>query len=113
MTFAVTVPITGEALPVVPALAVQWSRAGAFVWRVAGPKAEKVPVVIRKRDGDAVFVEAALKPEDTVAVEGAQKLNETSEVAVAEPGGPPADAAPAPPRPASPGPGAAAAATAR
>ena len=82
MTFSITVPIEGETMPVVPALAVQWSREGAFVWRIEDGGVERVPVVIGKRDGDEVYVQAALDSDDLVAVEGAQKLNANSTVSV-------------------------------
>lgn len=82
ITFSITVPIEGESLPIVPALAVQWSREGASVWRLRDGAIERVPVVIRKRDGDDVYVEAALEHGDIVAVEGAQKLNPNSTVTV-------------------------------
>lgn len=92
MTFSVTVPITGEPVSVVPALAVQWSREGAYVWRLEGPpdgaSVERVPIVIRKREGDAVFVEADLAETDLVAVEGAQKVTPGATVAVTEEGPP-------------------------
>lgn len=81
-TFSIEVPADGEPTPVVPALAVQWSREGAFVWRIREDGVERVPVVIGKRDGDDVFVEAALDEGDLVAVEGAQKLNANSSVSV-------------------------------
>lgn len=84
MTFSISVRVEGETMPVVPALAIQWSRQGAFVWRVAGDGVDRVPVVIGKREGDAVYVRAALAEGDLVAVEGAQKLNEGSTVKIHE-----------------------------
>ena len=81
-TFSIEVPVEGSAMPIVPALAVQWSRDGAFVWRIRDGEVERVPVVIGKRDGDNVFVKAELDEGALVAVEGAQKLNETSSVTV-------------------------------
>jgi RND family efflux transporter MFP subunit len=81
-TFSIEVPAEGSAMPIVPALAVQWSRDGAFVWRIRDGGVERVPVVIGKRDGDNVFVEAELDEGALVAVEGAQKLNETSSITV-------------------------------
>ena len=83
MTFSVVVFSKGETVPVVPALAVQWSREGAGVWQVAEDgSVARVPVVIVKRDGDAVFVRAELEADALVAVEGAQKLNPNSTVRI-------------------------------
>lgn len=83
-TFSMDVPVEGETMPVVPALAVQWSREGAFVWRVSETAVERVPLVIGKREGDDVYVRAELADGDLVAVEGAQKLNATSSVTIQE-----------------------------
>ena len=81
-TFSIDVPIEGEVMPVVPALAVQWSRDGAFVWRLGDGPVERVPVVIGKREGDDVYVAASLADGDLIAVEGAQKLNANSTVVI-------------------------------
>ncbi len=81
-TFSIQVPVEGKTMPVVPALAVQWSREGAYVWRVREQDVERVPVSIGKRDGDDVYVDAPLADGDLVAVEGAQKLNAGSTVSV-------------------------------
>jgi len=84
-TFTIDVPIEGTPLPVVPALAVQWSREGAFVWQIRDDgTVDKVPVVIARREGDRVFVEADLDDTMLVAVEGAQKLNAQSRVKIEE-----------------------------
>ena len=84
MTFSVSLLALSEPVPVVPALALQWSREGAFVWRILDEGVERVPVALRRRDGDAVFLDAALAAGDLVAVEGAQKLNPGSRVEVVE-----------------------------
>ncbi|MDA8870042.1 efflux RND transporter periplasmic adaptor subunit [Rhizobiaceae bacterium] len=99
MTFSVNVPVTGGPTAAVPALSVQWSREGAYVWRVSKGSTERVPVVIRKRDGDTVFVDGALVENELVAVEGAQKIVAGAEVAVLETGD---SSAPAPPTSTSP-----------
>ncbi|HET7410824.1 MAG TPA: efflux RND transporter periplasmic adaptor subunit, partial [Paracoccaceae bacterium] len=67
-TFSIEVPVEGATMPVVPALAVQWSRDGAYVWRIRNGGVERVPVVTAKRDGDDVFVEATLDEGALVAV---------------------------------------------
>lgn len=84
-TFTIDIPITGESMPVVPALAVQWSREGAYLWRILDDgSVERVPVIIAKRDGDRVFVKADLDETMLVAVEGAQKLSAQSRVTIEE-----------------------------
>lgn len=70
-TFSVTVRLSGEATPVVPGLAIQWDRAGAYVWRLKpDDTVERVETAIIARDGDRVFVEAALKAGERIVHEG-------------------------------------------
>lgn len=70
-TFSVSVQLPGDEKPVVPGLAIQWDRKGAFVWRFKDDNTvERVDVAILARDGDRVFVEAALKADDKVVSEG-------------------------------------------
>ena len=52
-TFSISVQLPGEDRPVVPALAIQWDRQGAFVWRVTDKNTvERVNVAILARDAD-------------------------------------------------------------
>jgi RND family efflux transporter MFP subunit len=74
-TFSTTVQLPGEDRPMVPALAIQWDRQGAFVWRVNDEKAvERVNVAILSRDADKVHVDAPLKAGDKIVVEGGSSL---------------------------------------
>lgn len=85
MTFSVEVQIPGEKLPVVPGLAIQWDRNGAFVWSFAeGNTVKRVGVTIRRRENDSVAVEAQLKDGDQVVIEGTQGLRDGSSVTVAQ-----------------------------
>jgi RND family efflux transporter MFP subunit len=85
MTFSVEVQIPGEKLPVIPGLAIQWDRNGAFVWALADNNTVKrVGVTIRRRENDTVAVEAALKDGDQVVIEGTQGLREGASVTVAQ-----------------------------
>jgi RND family efflux transporter MFP subunit len=85
MTFSVTVQIPGEKLPVVPGLAIQWDRNGAFVWAMGeGDTVKRVGVTIRRRENDTVAVEAALKDGDRVVIEGTQGLRDGASVTVAQ-----------------------------
>ncbi|WP_372801272.1 efflux RND transporter periplasmic adaptor subunit [Paracoccus seriniphilus] len=66
--------------PSVPSLAVTWSNEGASVWAVREGLATRVPVQILHRDGDTVWLDAALENGSEVVVEGTQKLREGSPV---------------------------------
>lgn len=70
-TFSVSVQLTGEKSPVVPGLAIQWDRAGAYVWRLtADSTVERVDAAILARDGDRVFIDAKLAQGDKIVNEG-------------------------------------------
>lgn len=74
-TFSVAVRLPGQESPLVPALAIQWDRGGAFVWRVTSANAvERVPVAILDRDGDNVHIDAKLAAGDKVVNEGGGTL---------------------------------------
>ncbi len=84
MTFSVSVNIPGEKLPVIPGLAIQWDRNGAFVWQFgADNTVKRIGVTIRRRENDSVAVEAGLKDGDRVVIEGAQGLREGASVTLA------------------------------
>jgi RND family efflux transporter MFP subunit len=86
MSFTVHVELPGEMHPMVPELALQWGRAGAYVWRVTNGKAEQVPVrSVRRRDG-FVLVEGDITPGDLVVVEGVQRLRPGRPVLFTDPG---------------------------
>jgi multidrug efflux pump subunit AcrA (membrane-fusion protein) len=85
MTFSVSIQIPGERLPVVPGLAIQWDRNGAFVWALGeGSTVKRVGVTIRRRENDTVAVEATLKDGDQVVIEGTQGLRDGASVTVAQ-----------------------------
>ena len=85
MTFSVEVNIPGEKLPVIPGLAIQWDRNGAFVWQIAEDSTVKrVGVTIRRRENDTVAVEASLKDGDRVVIEGMQGLREGASITLAQ-----------------------------
>lgn len=75
-TFSITVRLTGQKTPLVPGLAVQWDRKGAYVWRMTQANAvERVDIAILSRTGDRVMVEAELKTGDKVVFEGGDRLS--------------------------------------
>jgi RND family efflux transporter MFP subunit len=55
MTLAIR--MTDETLPMVPSTAITWDRSGAGIWVAEDDGARRVPVTIRYRDGDRVWVE--------------------------------------------------------
>ena len=76
-TFSISVQLPGQDSPVVPALAIQWDRQGAFVWRVTDKNlVERVNAAILDRNGDNVFIDAQLKSGDKVVKEGGSSLRD-------------------------------------
>jgi RND family efflux transporter MFP subunit len=74
-TFSISVRLPGQDAPVVPALAIQWDRQGAFVWRVTDANTvERVDAAILGRDGDRVHIDAKLSTGDKVVSEGGALL---------------------------------------
>lgn len=57
MSFAVQLPLAGEARAATPELALQWEREGGFVWRVIDGEAVKTPVRLLARQGGLALVE--------------------------------------------------------
>lgn len=75
-TFSVSVQLAGDEAPVVPGLAIQWDRAGAFVWRLKEDSTiERVDAAIISRDGDRVYIDSPLKAGEKVISEGGGLLN--------------------------------------
>ena len=75
MTFSVNFSSISSPLPVVPAVAISWSGEGAAVWRIGEDNLpERVPLVIRRRDGDDVWIEADLKEGDRIVLDGILKV---------------------------------------
>lgn len=74
MSFSIRLPLEGDRFPSVPSVAVQWDREGAFVWQVAGGKAERVFADVLKRSEGWVLLDAPLAEGDLVVVEGVQRL---------------------------------------
>lgn len=76
-TFSVSVRLPGEEAPMLPALAIQWDRQGAYVWRVKEDRSvERVAAAILTRVGDRVLVAAKLSDGDKVVYEGGDSLRE-------------------------------------
>lgn len=80
-TFSVSVRLTGKESPVVPGLAIQWDRKGAYVWRLNDDSTvQRVNAAILARNGDRVYIDAALKAGDKIVHEGGGFLREKQQV---------------------------------
>jgi RND family efflux transporter MFP subunit len=80
MALTVAMSFPGEPHPSVPSLAVQWDRSGAYVWKIADGSAHRTPVQVLGRRSGAVIVSGDLAENDSVVVEGLQRLREGSKV---------------------------------
>lgn len=84
MSLTVQLTSPGEERLSVPSLAVQWDRAGAFVWKIEDDAVTRVPVEVVRRGSGFVLVDAELAAGDAVVVEGIQRLREGANVARVE-----------------------------
>ena len=80
MAVSVALSFAGEQRPVVPSAAVQWDRGGAYVWRLDGDVVHRADVRIVGRRSGTVVVAGGLTADDTVVVEGLQRLREGTTV---------------------------------
>ncbi|MEM1363172.1 MAG: efflux RND transporter periplasmic adaptor subunit [Pseudomonadota bacterium] len=77
MTFSVSLASAEAPLPMVPSVSILWEPSGAYVWRVGADfEPVQVPVVLRHRLQDNVWVEGALQAGDTVIKDGAFKVSQ-------------------------------------
>ena len=82
MAFRISLEFTGDEVPAVSPLAIQWGADGAFVWVVRAAKATRLPIRILQRNADAVLIETDLQPGDLVVTEGVQALRPGSDVSI-------------------------------
>ncbi|SFR59368.1 efflux RND transporter periplasmic adaptor subunit [Litoreibacter janthinus] len=85
MTFATRMYEETAPLPVVPSTAITWDRSGAGIWVAEDGKTSRVPVTIRYREGDRVWIETAASLGAQIVVEGASKLRDGTQIATAQP----------------------------
>ena len=83
MAFSVGMRFAGDTFPAVDPLAVQWDAEGSYVWQVVDGKSVKTRVRIIQRNPDVVLVDAELKADDAVVVEGLQRVREGADVRIA------------------------------
>lgn len=73
--YAVSTTSKGAPAIALPGLAIQWDRAGAYVWkRSAEGTAMRAAVVILQRTDDLVLVEGAVAPGDEIVSESADRV---------------------------------------
>ena len=82
MSFNVDLQLPGGRFISVPALSLQWDRAGAHVWAVRDQRAVRVPVRMVRRLQTRVLLEGPLRAGETVVVEGVQRLRDGRAVQV-------------------------------
>ncbi|WP_341235700.1 efflux RND transporter periplasmic adaptor subunit [uncultured Sulfitobacter sp.] len=83
MTFAIRMTEETDPLPVVPATAITWDRTGAGIWVAEEGSARRIPVTIRYREGDQVWVETTAALGAQIVAEGASKLRDGAQITVA------------------------------
>jgi RND family efflux transporter MFP subunit len=74
MSFSVSLAFPGEQFPAVDPLSIQWSSDGAYLWKYADGKVERLLVEIIQRNSDGVLVKGDLKQGDQVVTQGLQQL---------------------------------------
>ncbi|WP_168708610.1 efflux RND transporter periplasmic adaptor subunit [Hydrogenophaga sp. PAMC20947] len=82
MSFQVNLALPGERRLSVPELALQWGRDGSFVWVVRKGKAVQVAARAVQRQDGRVLVDGGLTAQDSVVVEGVQRMREGRTVKV-------------------------------
>ncbi len=80
MAVQVNLSFEGKPSPAVPSLAVQWDRAGPYVWKLEGDKVKRTDISIIGRRAGVVIVAADLTTDDEVIVEGLQRLRDGATV---------------------------------
>lgn len=73
-SFAVRLEVTGGNYPVVPEVAVLWSREGPHVWRITDGKAERLYVDIIRRERGRALIKGDVKAGDQIVIEGLQSM---------------------------------------
>lgn len=82
MAFTVVMQFVGQSFVTVDPLAVQWGSDGAYVWRYAEGKVEKMPVRIVQRNTETVLVAGEIAAGDRIVTEGLDGLKPGAEVQV-------------------------------
>ncbi len=80
MSFITKVKLTGDTYPLIPELALNWSKGKSYVWKIQDNKAKRVAIQIVKRLNSTILVNGDLKEGDQVIVEGLHRLRDGAEV---------------------------------
>lgn len=86
MTFTTRMSEETDPLPVVTSTAITWDRAGAGIWVAQDGKASRIPVTIRYRDGDQVWIETDAPVGAQIVIEGAAKLRDGAQISTGQTG---------------------------
>jgi RND family efflux transporter MFP subunit len=74
-TFSISVRLPGQETALLPALAIQWDRQGAYVWRVKDDDTvERVSAAILSRASDRAYLATSLQAGERVVHEGGDSL---------------------------------------
>lgn len=76
MSFSVHVERESEVFATVTASSLNWAREGARVWVAREGHATLVPVLVRMRQGDDVWIEGDIRHGDSFVIDGAARLQE-------------------------------------
>lgn len=83
--FAVSTSSPQDTAVSVPGLAVQWDRAGAYVWkRDTDGKAKRAPITILQRRDEVVLIAGDIESGDIVVSEGSDRVRSGIELPIAE-----------------------------
>jgi RND family efflux transporter MFP subunit len=82
MSFSVQVPNESAPLPQVTATALVWTADGAQVWAVRDGAATAVPVTVRMRQDESVWVEGDLRAGEWIVADGSARLREGAPIEV-------------------------------
>lgn len=81
MSFSVQISNESGPLPQIPSSALSWTKEGARVWAVRDGIATAVPVTVRMRQGDVVWIEGELGDSDHIVADGSARLRDGAAVA--------------------------------
>lgn len=74
LSFMVRLQVDGPDHASIPELALQWEDGQSYVWRIKENKAERVPVISKRRLNQKILIEGDITPGELVVVEGVQRL---------------------------------------
>ncbi len=81
-SFTINLSLPGKTYPMVPELAVQFSKGALHVWRIKDEQVERVTVTMVQRKDGLVLVDGPLAEGDLVVVEGTQRLSDEKPVTI-------------------------------